>query len=44
MKTVIQIILVAAIIVLAYLLYESIMTPIRFNKVKDIREKQRLNA
>ena len=39
MKTVIQIILVAAIIVLAYLLYESIMTPIRFNKVKDIREK-----
>jgi len=39
MKTVIQIILVAAILVLAYLLYESIMTPIRFNKVKDMREK-----
>ena len=38
MKAVIQIILVAAIIVLAYLLYESIMTPIRFNKVRDVRE------
>jgi len=38
MRTVIQIILAAAILVLAYLVFESIMKPIRFNKAKDIRE------
>jgi hypothetical protein len=39
MKTALQIILIAAIVFLGYLVYESIMTPIRFNKLKDIREK-----
>jgi len=39
MRTVIQIILAIAIVVLAYFVYESIMTPIRFNKAKDIRER-----
>ncbi len=39
MKTVIQVILVAAIMVLGYLLYESIMNPIRFNKEKNKRER-----
>jgi hypothetical protein len=38
MKTVIQIILLAVIIVLSYFLYESIQGPIRFNKEKKIRE------
>lgn len=38
MKTVIQIILLAAIIVLTYMLYESIQGPIRFNKEKKLRE------
>jgi len=37
MRTAIQIILTIAIIVLGYLLYESIMNPIRFNQVKDKR-------
>ncbi len=37
MKTVFQIILGIAIIVLGYLLVESIMNPIRFNKEKDLR-------
>jgi hypothetical protein len=52
MKTVIQIILGVIVIVLAYLLYDSLMQPIRFNKevefrkelvvqrLKDIRELQ----
>jgi type II secretory pathway pseudopilin PulG len=39
MRTVIQIILAVIIIILAYLVVESIMEPIRFNKAKDIREK-----
>ena len=39
MRTVIQIILAVAILVLAYLVYESIMTPIRFNKEKNVRER-----
>lgn len=39
MRTVIQIILAIAILVLAYFVYESIQTPIRFNKAKDIRER-----
>lgn len=39
MKTVIQIVLIAAIVVLGYLLYESIMNPIRFNKEKNKREE-----
>jgi hypothetical protein len=38
MKIVIQVVLAAAIIVLAYLLWESINKPIRFNKEKDRRE------
>jgi len=37
MRTVIQIILAVAILILGYLLVESIMKPIRFNKVKDKR-------
>lgn len=39
MRTIIQIILVIAIVFLGYMIYESILTPIRFNKEKDIREK-----
>jgi hypothetical protein len=35
MKTVIQVVLLVAIIVLGYLLWESINKPIRFNKEKD---------
>jgi hypothetical protein len=45
MKAVINILLTAAIVILAYMLVESIMEPIRFNKEKDRREeaiKQRL--
>jgi hypothetical protein len=45
MKAVINILLTVVIIILAYLLYESIMDPIRFNKEKDRREtaiKERL--
>lgn len=45
MKAVINILLTVVILFLAYLLYESIMKPIRFNKEKDRREasiKQRL--
>jgi hypothetical protein len=45
MKAVINILLTIVIIILAYLLYESIMDPIRFNKEKDRREtaiKERL--
>jgi hypothetical protein len=38
MKTVIQVVLLAAIIVLGYLLWESINKPIRFNREKDRRE------
>jgi len=37
-KTFIQIGLTLAIIILAYLVYESIMNPIRFNKEKAVRE------
>lgn len=37
MKTVYQIVLLIIIVVLAYLVFESIMAPIRFNKEKDIR-------
>jgi len=37
MKKVIQIVLAIAIVVLAYLIWESIQTPIRFNKEKDKR-------
>ncbi|MFW5656115.1 MAG: hypothetical protein ACOC0C_00750 [Bacteroidota bacterium] len=43
MKTVIQIILAIAIVVLGYLLYESVMTPIRFNKEKDLRYERTIN-
>ena len=38
MKAVIQIVLLAVIIVLGYLLYESIMKPIRFNNEKETIE------
>ncbi len=37
MKKVIQIVLAIAIVVLAYAIWESIQTPIRFNKAKDER-------
>ena len=37
MKTALQIILAIIIVVLGYLLYESIMQPIRFNRDRDIR-------
>ena len=40
MRTVIQVALAAAIIFLGYMVYESIMTPIRFNKLKNVREKR----
>ena len=40
MRTVLQIILGIVILVLAYFVYDSIMTPIRFNKAKDFREKK----
>ena len=43
MKTAIQIILVIVIVFLGYEVYESIMTPIRFNKLKDIRERAAIN-
>jgi len=38
MKTVIHVVLLVAIIVLGYLLWDSINKPIRFNKEKDQRE------
>ncbi len=43
MRTVLQIILGIAIVVLGYLVYDSIMTPIRFNKAKDFREKKAIS-
>ncbi len=39
MNTVVRILLVVAIVVLAYLLVDSIMNPIRFNKERDRREE-----
>ena len=39
MRTLIQIVLAVAIVLLGYLIYESIMNPIRFNREKDHREK-----
>lgn len=38
MNTVVRVLLVIAIVVLGYLLLESIMNPIRFNKERDSRE------
>ncbi len=38
MKTALNIVLSVIIIVLAYLLFQSIMKPIRFNQEKDARE------
>jgi len=38
-KTAIQIVLIVAIITLGYLVFESIMTPIRFNKERQLREE-----
>lgn len=43
MRTVIQIILSIAIVILGYLVYESIMTPIRFNKARSERERATIN-
>jgi len=40
MKTAIQITLLVAIIVLGYLLFNSIMTPIRFNRERQVRENK----
>ncbi|HUS87355.1 MAG TPA: hypothetical protein VMW76_08950 [Bacteroidales bacterium] len=45
MNTVVRILLVAVILLLAYLLIDSIMNPIRFNRERDVREtaiKERL--
>lgn len=39
MKAVINILLTVVIVILVYLLYESIMDPIRFNNEKDMREE-----
>ncbi len=39
MRTALQIILAIIILVLSYLLYESIMKPIRFNRDRDVRLK-----
>ncbi len=39
MRTVLQIILAIAILFLGYLVVDSIMNPIRFNKAKNYREK-----
>lgn len=39
MKIVLQILLAAAIVLLTYMCYESIMTPIRFDKVNEARTK-----
>ncbi|MFO8020834.1 MAG: hypothetical protein R6U65_00095 [Perlabentimonas sp.] len=43
MKTVFQILLLAAVIVLSYFIYESVMTPIRFNKEKDKRYEKTID-
>jgi len=40
MRTVIQIFLALAIVFLSYMVYESIMNPIRFNKQKNVRERK----
>ena len=39
MNTIVRILLVAAILVLGYLLVDSIMNPIRFNNERDVREE-----
>ncbi len=43
MKKVIQIVLALAIVFLSYMVYESIMNPIRFNKQKDTRERRTIS-
>ena len=43
MRTILQIILGIAILVLAYFVVDSIMTPIRFNKAKNFREKKTIS-
>jgi len=40
MKTAFQIVLLVAIIVMGYLLFESIMSPIRFNRERQVRENK----
>lgn len=39
-KTIIQIVLAVVIIALAYMVYESVMAPVRFNKEYDFRSKK----
>ncbi len=39
MKTVIKILLMVSIVVLAYMCYQSVMTPIRFDQTREQREK-----
>jgi len=43
MRTVIQIVLALAIVFLSYMVYESIMNPIRFIKQKNIRERSAIS-
>ena len=43
MRTIIQIILAIAIVILGYLVIDSIMTPIRFNKERANRERATIN-
>jgi len=43
MRTVIQIVLALAIVFLSYMVYESIMNPIRFIKLKNIRERSAIS-
>jgi hypothetical protein len=43
MKTAIQTVLILGILFLTYLLYESIMKPIRFNSERDVRYEKTIN-
>jgi hypothetical protein len=43
MRTAIQVVLVLAIVFLSYMVYESIMNPIRFIKMKNVREKSAIS-
>ena len=40
MNNVFKALLIAAAVVLAWMSYQSVMTPIEFNEIKDFREKQ----
>lgn len=39
MKTALQVLLIVAIIILGYLIFDSVMTPIRFNREREQREE-----